>query len=82
MALRVKDLVWSLSWSGFHSWPGNLPMPWARPRKEDVLVSLCSLSVETCTISVGFIERVKLVLQSETIVFAPTPENILPGNEF
>lgn len=33
-------------------------------------------------ISVGFIERVKLVLQSETIVFAPTPENILPGNEF
>lgn len=57
-------------------------MPWARPRKEDVLVSLCSLSVETCTISIGFIERVKLVLQSETVVFAPTPENILKGNEF
>ena len=30
----VKDLALLLLWQEFNLWPGNFPMPWARPKKK------------------------------------------------
>ena len=35
VARRVKDLALSLLWCGFDPWPGNLPMPWAWPKRNN-----------------------------------------------
>ena len=34
MAEWVKDLALLLLWQEFNLWPGNFPMPWARPKKK------------------------------------------------
>ena len=35
-AQRIKDLVLSLLWCMFDPWPGNFPMPWVGPKKENI----------------------------------------------
>ena len=64
MAQQVKDLVLSLLWHRFNTWPGKFCMPWARPKKKSSYGGYWNNTIVDNTISLLLRETGFSVLQT------------------